>query len=427
MANSEVTIEQLTDCRLTHDCMLVDIRPIAAYNGWTLDGEPRGGHIPGAIAFPSEWTKYPEWLDILKSKGVTPDRKVILYGYDSSDIQAMFARLTNAGYADVHSFNRFREWAADKKLSFDHLPRYDRLVYPQWLNDLMSGEKPPQYDGRPFVVCHASFNNRLDYEDGHIPGSVFVDTLMLEDPETWNRRTPEELYRTFEELGIRHDTTVVVYGRDTMADPEDPYPGRYAGRLAAMRTAQIMMYAGVEDVRILNGGLGAWETAGYDITKEETVLHPISEFGANIPVRPELIVDTPEAKRLLASENGALVSVRSWNEWIGDVSGYNYIGKAGRIPGAVFGNCGSDAYHMENYRNVDHTMRSYHEVEAIWAKSGIVPAKHVAFYCGTGWRGSEALFHAYLMAWPRVAVYDGGWFEWSADPSNPVEVGEPVK
>ena len=28
------------------------------------------------------------------------------------------------------------------------------------------------------------------------------------------------------------------------------------------------------------------------------------------------------------------------------------------------------------------------------------------------------------MGWPRVAVYDGGWFEWSKDPDqNPIEVG----
>jgi thiosulfate/3-mercaptopyruvate sulfurtransferase len=29
------------------------------------------------------------------------------------------------------------------------------------------------------------------------------------------------------------------------------------------------------------------------------------------------------------------------------------------------------------------------------------------------------------MGWPQIAVYDGGWFEWSKDPlSNPIEVGE---
>jgi thiosulfate/3-mercaptopyruvate sulfurtransferase len=28
------------------------------------------------------------------------------------------------------------------------------------------------------------------------------------------------------------------------------------------------------------------------------------------------------------------------------------------------------------------------------------------------------------MDWKRVAVYDGGWYEWSSDPaSNPIEVG----
>jgi thiosulfate/3-mercaptopyruvate sulfurtransferase len=50
----------------------------------------------------------------------------------------------------------------------------------------------------------------------------------------------------------------------------------------------------------------------------------------------------------------------------------------------------------------------------------------VAFYCGTGWRASETWFYAFLQDWPRIAVYDGGWFEWSQDPvNNPIEVGVP--
>ena len=91
----------------------------------------------------------------------------------------------------------------------------------------------------------------------------------------------------------------------------------------------------------------------------------------------------------------------------------------------MFGNCGSDAYHMENYRNFDHTTREYHEIAQQWLEAGLTPDKHVAFYCGTGWRGSEAWFNAWLMGWPRVSVYDGGWFEWSNDPDNPYETGVP--
>jgi thiosulfate/3-mercaptopyruvate sulfurtransferase len=142
---------------------------------------------------------------------------------------------------------------------------------------------------------------------------------------------------------------------------------------------------------------------------------------------PELAVDTPEAKEMLKCKNAELVCVRSWPEYIGEVSGYNYIEPKGRIPGAVFADCGSDAYHMENYRNFDYTTRESDEIANIWIESGITPDKHLAFYCGTGWRGSEAWFNAWLMGWPNVSVYDGGWFEWSADPSNPFETGIPVK
>ena len=74
----------------------------------------------------------------------------------------------------------------------------------------------------------------------------------------------------------------------------------------------------------------------------------------------------------------------------------------------------------------DHTTREPREIAEIWKEVGITPDKHLAFYCGTGWRGSEAFYNAWLMAWPRVSVFDGGWFEWSNDPDNPFEKGIPA-
>src|SRR5208337_1142833 len=165
--------------------------------------------------------------------------------------------------------------------------------------------------------------------------------------------------------------------------------------------------------------------AGFEISYSDEPKKPVMEFGAAIPVHPELAVDTPEAKEMITLQDSELVCVRSWPEYIGEVSGYNYIQKKGRIPGAIFADCGSDAYHMENYRNIDHTTREYDEIAENWIKNGITPEKHLAFYCGTGWRGSEAWLNAWLMGWPKVSVYDGGWFEWSNDPSNPVETGIP--
>jgi thiosulfate/3-mercaptopyruvate sulfurtransferase len=228
-------------------------------------------------------------------------------------------------------------------------------------------------------------------------------------------------------LGITRDTTVVVYGRDTEGDANEKWPGRRAGQIAATRALMILRYAGVDDVRLLDGGYDWWVQAGFELESINRDPTPVPAFGAQIPLRPEVIVDIDEAKAILADAQGAaLVSVRTWKEHIGKVSGYNYIGPAGRIAGDVWGNCGTDAYHMQHYRNVDNTMRAYPEIAANWAEAGISAEKWVAFYCGTGWRASETWFYAYLQDWPRIAVYDGGWFEWSQDPiNNPIEVGEP--
>lgn len=405
--------------------VLIDVRPIAAYNGWRLMGEPRGGHIKGAKTFPLSWTKFEGWQKTIEEKGVTPDRSIILYGYDDGDAERFLTKLEERGYKGVRIFTRFGEWSEDEDLPMDRLPRYQTLVYPEWVKALIDGGKPPTFKGGDYAICHASFRYREDYESGHIPGAVHLDTETLESPKTWNRRSPDEIGEALKNLGITKDTTVILYGRFNHPNNEDPYPGRLAGHLAAMRCAVILMYAGVEDVRVLNGGLARWIEAGYDISTREESREPCADFGAEIPVHQEYIIDMPKAKELPASDDGELVSIRSWEEFIGTVSGYNYIDKVGRIPGAIFGNCGSDAYHMENYRNIDHTIREYHEVAQIWARDGIIPEKHIAFYCGTGWRGSEAFLNAYLMGWPRISVYDGGWFEWSADPNNPVATGVP--
>jgi thiosulfate/3-mercaptopyruvate sulfurtransferase len=252
-----------------------------------------------------------------------------------------------------------------------------------------------------------------------------MDTLALESPETWNRRSPGELKKAFEEHGITSDTTVVLYGKYLFPDNTDEFPGQAAGNIGAMRIALIMIYAGVKDVRILNGGFQSWKDAGFQVNTDDIQKKPVPVFGIQIPQKPELIVDIKQAKEMLKSEDAELICVRSFFEYTGEVSGYNYIKAKGHIPGAIFADCGSDAYHMENYRNSDHTTREFKEIAEIWENAGITPEKHLAFYCGTGWRGSEAWFNAWLMGWPRVSVFDGGWFEWSNDPTNPFETGIP--
>jgi thiosulfate/3-mercaptopyruvate sulfurtransferase len=411
---------------------VVDARPLAAFNGWRLRDEARGGHVPGAVAIPAAWlgsVDPVEFERILRTSGLAHDRPVAVYGYGAEDATLLAAYLVEAGFEDVRVYESgWTAWAADPDLPIDRLPNHDRLVHIDWLRDVLAGGRPEAAPAGRHLLFHVNFGVPEEYAESHLPGAIHLDTNVLEDPADWNRRSPEALDAALRALGITSDTTVILYGRDTEGDANEKWPGRRAGQIAATRAALILRYAGVDDVRILDGGYDWWVRAGNPIESVPRQAVPVSSFGVPIPLRPELIVDIEEARQILADPEGAaLVSVRTWNEHIGRVSGYNYIGPAGRIAGDVWGNCGTDAYHMQHYRTIDNTMRPYPEIAANWAAAGITPDKWVAFYCGTGWRASETWFYAWLQAWPRIAVYDGGWFEWSQDPvRNPIEVGEPA-
>lgn len=107
---------------------------------------------------------------------------------------------------------------------------------------------------------------------------------------------------------------MILYGRDTVARVSEKAPGSRVGQLAATRAALILHYAGVRDVRVLDGGYDQWVLAGNPV--ETAIRHPqpVSTFGAEIPQRPDFIVDIAEVKSILAAEDAVLVSVRSRRE-----------------------------------------------------------------------------------------------------------------
>ncbi len=432
-APTVVTIDAIDLLRLLSDprVIVVDTRPLPSFNGWGTDELP-GGHVPGAVAFPIDWLRSVDQTEIgrlFASKGIAPDRTVVVYGERDGDAAPLAVRLVEDGFGDVAELaGGWASWVADPVRPVESLPNHHRLVHAGWLRAVIDGDRPEAAPAGRFLVFHVNFGVPEEYAENHLPGARYLDTNWLEDPLDWNRRSPKELDAALRHLGITHDTTVVLYGRDTEGDADEKWPGRRAGQIAATRAALILRYAGVDDVRILDGGYDHWVRDGNPLEERVTESVPVESFGVSIPQRPELIVDLDDAKAILADRGGsALVSVRTWREHIGAVSGYNYIGPAGRIAGDVWGNSGSDAYHMQHYRTIDNTMRAYPEIAASWAEAGITPDKRIAFYCGTGWRASETWFYASLMGWPNVAVYDGGWFEWSQDPvNNPIELGEPA-
>jgi len=82
-------------------------------------------------------------------------------------------KLTDFGYTDIASYDQgFGHWASDPDLPVESLARYDKLVHPEWLQQLIAGEDPDTYGGSGFLVFHVNFGVPEEYEEGHIPGAL---------------------------------------------------------------------------------------------------------------------------------------------------------------------------------------------------------------------------------------------------------------
>lgn len=282
------------------------------------------------------------------------------------------------------------------------LPRGQHLVTPRWLASVLQGEAVPGAPAPRWCLLEVACGAPGAYAQAHIPGAGYLDTESLETIPFWNKVDDALLLRALLALGITHDTTVVLYGRSATAPA---------------RAAHLMLYAGVRDVRLLDGGWSAWQQAGLAQAAGPPPA-PVAarDFGGPFPACPHYLIDLPQAQRWLSRADTALVSVRTWAEFSGQTSGYSYIPRRGDIPGARWGRAGEDGdiNSMSDYLQPNGTLKPAAEVVAYWRAQGIASHQHLAFYCGTGWRASLAFFYAWAMGWERVAVFDGGWFEWSS-------------
>ncbi|MGI6756007.1 MAG: sulfurtransferase [Atopobiaceae bacterium] len=293
-----------------------------------------------------------------------------------------------------------------------------RTVYvsPAWADAAINGK----VDGYSDVLVAQVLYDDSDlstYNEGHIPGAIVVTDVDVEDAvgdeaQPYNILAPETLEANLLARGITKDTKVVLYG-------EDPS--------GVARVAYGMIYAGVEDVKIVDGGLDAWKAAGY--STETTTNNPTAatDFGTQVPAHPEYYTTMADAAEKLESDDTfKLVSIRSEGEWLGETSGYGYIDRAGEPDGAVWGKGCDTAFDVNGLVHEDGTIMTLDEIKAsTWSDVDFTLDDHLAFYCGTGWRASVPFLILYQNGYDNISVYDGGWYEWQMHGENKVQVGDP--
>jgi rhodanese-related sulfurtransferase len=112
--------------------------------------------------------------------------------------------------------------------------------------------------------------------------------------------------------------------------------------------------------------------------------------------------DTFRALMQEEKENFRLLDCRSKQEFDGEITGYAYVKKLGRIDK-------SEHFDISRFEGVE----GCRELEKALEGAGIGKLDRVVVYCGTGWRASLFLVMAQKMGFEGFQVYDGGWYEWS--------------
>jgi thiosulfate/3-mercaptopyruvate sulfurtransferase len=247
-------------------------------------------------------------------------------------------------------------------------------------------------------------NQRDAYREGHIPGAVFVDLdTELAGPAGDNGRHPLPdpgiFAAAMRAAGVFAQRPVVVY---------DGGQG-----WAAARAWWLLRRTGHPSVRVLDGGLTAWEGPWESGEPERPVpgdFRPVADGSATGPEASGLLDADGAAAR---ARSGVLLDARAAERYRGDVEPIDRVG--GHIPGAV------SAPTSENVTQ-DGRFRPPAELAARFASLGVSPDREVGVYCGSGVSAAHEVL-ALAVAGIPADLYVGSWSEWSANGKRPVVTG----
>ena len=274
------------------------------------------------------------------------------------------------------------------------------LISAKTLQQLVEQQQVVVFDCR-FSLAAISAGARA-YAQGHIPGGHYAD--LNQDLST--PHIPGKTGR--HPLPNRHQWIVQVLDWGLSADQQVVVYDDAGGAIAA-RMWWMLQWIGHDKVAVLDGGLAAWQQAGYPLTDvvPKTASTADNSFSNLEPLVTQVMGSAVNA------DMQVLLDARDPARFRGEVEPIDPV--AAHIPGAR-------NYPYANNLNPDGTFRSKAELAKLFEYAGnsFLP---VISYCGSGVTACHnilAMKHAGLTV---PVLYAGSWSEWVADGKRSVATG----
>ena len=385
--------------------IILDTRLNDEYIGWDIYDSGISGHIQGAVSFPYNWpdiTSDFKLLKYLNENKINEESSIILCDINTTDYKRVLDYLVKQKFDKLYYFNLI-EWESE----LEFYPDYKKLVPCIWLNNLINNKKVSHAPKRDYKIFEVSWGKASeDFIDAHIPKSIHIDSEEFEKSPEWVRIEDSELVNFVNKYGITKDTTVIIYGMDSL------------NQMGAAKLLLILEYMGVKDVRLLNGTFQNWEYFGFEVEDGESILiNYETDFGSLDKDFKTRIYDIEDVKKVLKEkkDDTQIVDIRTYDQWSGKDSGYYYVKKAGRIPGTMW------CYNENYYRNFDYTIASKEYILKFWASHNLDISKNIAVFCGSAsWAAALVQVYARVIGVENLFIYEGGWAQWQLDPANEI-------
>lgn len=224
------------------------------------------------------------------------------------------------------------------------------------------------------------------YNEGHIPGAVYWDLNKdLSNMQSSEGRHPmpskKQLQELFERSGLTVTDEIVIYDQ--------------GGAPYAARAWFMLLFAGFQNVKIVNGGLQALLNLGYELTDETTNVHRTSlslEFNNQLLASKELVREIAVGKR-----EGVLIDARSYERYIGEIEPIDPV--AGHIPTAVNFNW-EQLFEDSRYATSGQLLELFSK------------ENHYIVYCGSGVTAAPLFAALYNEGYEQLQLYVGGYSDW---------------